>query len=44
MPWIGHLKIYNDSRGQVNTALTRDAMKADFRVLDHDDAGIPLQH
>lgn len=30
-----HLKFYNDNRGYVNTRITKDAMTADFRVLDY---------
>ncbi|WP_142057612.1 alkaline phosphatase [Pseudarthrobacter sp. B4EP4b] len=35
MAWNPHLKFYNDSRGYVNTKITRDAMTADFRVLEY---------
>jgi alkaline phosphatase D len=30
-----HLKFTNDSRGYVNTKITKDALTADFRVLDY---------
>ncbi len=32
--WSPHLKFHNDNRGYVNTRITKDAMTADFRVLD----------
>jgi len=35
MAWNQHLKFYNDQRGYVNTKITKDAMRADFRVLDY---------
>ena len=35
MAWNPHLKFYNDNRGYVTTRITKDAMTADFRVLDH---------
>lgn len=35
MAWNPHLKFYNDNRGYVNTRITKDAMTADFRVLDY---------
>lgn len=35
MAWNPHLKFYNDNRGTVNTKITRDAITADFRTLDH---------
>ncbi|MBT2512525.1 alkaline phosphatase [Arthrobacter sp. ISL-30] len=35
MAWNPHLKFYNDQRGYVRTTITKDAMKADFRVLDY---------
>ncbi|MEE2524568.1 alkaline phosphatase D family protein [Pseudarthrobacter sp. J75] len=35
MAWNPHLKFYNDNRGYVNTRITKDAMQADFRVLDY---------
>lgn len=35
MAWNPHLKFYNDSRGYVNTRITRDFLQADFRVLDY---------
>lgn len=35
MAWNPHLKFYNDNRGYVNTTITKDAMTADFRVLDY---------
>lgn len=35
MAWNPHLNFYNDNRGYVNTRITKDAMTADFRVLDH---------
>ena len=30
-----HLKFFNDQRGYVRTTITKDSMKADFRVLDY---------
>ena len=35
MAWNPHLKFYNDNRGYVNTKITKDALTADFRVLDY---------
>ncbi|TVU63979.1 alkaline phosphatase [Paenarthrobacter nitroguajacolicus] len=35
MAWNPHLKFYNDNRGYVNTRITKDALTADFRVLDY---------
>jgi alkaline phosphatase D len=35
MAWNPHLKFYNDNRGYVNTTITKEAMTADFRVLDY---------
>ncbi|MHA7291481.1 alkaline phosphatase D family protein [Arthrobacter sp. MDT3-24] len=35
MAWNPHLKFYNDNRGYVNTRITKEAMTADFRVLDY---------
>jgi alkaline phosphatase D len=35
MAWNPHLKFYNDSRGYVNTRITKDSLRADFRVLDY---------
>ncbi|MCW2950714.1 MAG: alkaline phosphatase [Thermoleophilia bacterium] len=35
MPWNPHLKFYNDNLGYVNTTITKDALTADFRVLDY---------
>jgi hypothetical protein len=29
------LKFYNDNRGYVTTSIAKDALTADFRVLDH---------
>ncbi|MEO9249138.1 alkaline phosphatase D family protein [Citricoccus nitrophenolicus] len=34
MPWNPHLKFFNDQRGYVRTTITKNAMTADFRVLD----------
>lgn len=34
MAWNPHLKFFNDQRGYVRTTITKDAMTADFRVLD----------
>jgi len=35
MAWNEHLKFFNDQRGYVRTTITKDSMKADFRVLDY---------
>ena len=35
MAWNPHLKFFNDNRGYVNTRITKDAMTADFRMLDY---------
>lgn len=35
MAWNPHLKFYNVTRGYVNTKITKDAMTAGFRTLDH---------
>ncbi|GAA1764210.1 hypothetical protein GCM10009712_10900 [Pseudarthrobacter sulfonivorans] len=35
MAWNPPLKFYNDNRGYVNTRITKDAVTADFRVLDY---------
>ena len=35
MAWNDHLKFFNDQRGYVRTTITKDSMKADFRVLDY---------
>lgn len=35
MDWNPHLKFYNNQRGYVNTRITRDALHADFRVLEY---------
>lgn len=35
MAWNPHLKFTNDSRGYVNTRITKDAMTADFRTLEY---------
>lgn len=29
------MKFYDDIRGYLNTTITRDAVRADFRVLDY---------
>lgn len=43
MAWNPHLKFYNDQRGYVRTTITRDAMTADYRVLDYVSApGSPI--
>jgi len=43
MAWNEHLKFFNDQRGYVRTTITKDSMKADFRVLDYVDApGSPV--
>jgi alkaline phosphatase D len=34
MAWNPHLKFYNDQRGYVTTRITKDSLRADFRVLD----------
>ena len=34
MAWNPHLKFYNNQRGYVTTRITKDSLRADFRVLD----------
>jgi alkaline phosphatase D len=34
MAWNPHLKFFNNQRGYVNTRISKDSLRADFRVLD----------
>jgi alkaline phosphatase D len=34
MAWNPHLKFFNNQRGYVTTRITKDSLRADFRVLD----------
>ena len=34
MAWNPHLRFFNNQRGYVNTRITKDFLRADFRVLD----------